>query len=190
MFAKSGLFSSRPSPPKAGVGCGLWAAGGLEVPAWHGAVWEDLRAMLAERGGENSPAINPQSCTKCGAGKNFTRTGFIGKVACTSLVFNFQFSFNCSFLGGFRDSCNSFQLAPHGANPVAPLPHRCSLELRQISGVRKRKAPAAEGNLTRPLGHYLELLKKSLMSNWECSLLHTTVHTSGAEVKALNQKII
>lgn len=55
--------------------------------------------------------------------KKFTRTGFIGEVACTSLVFNFQFTFNCSYLGTLRDSHNSFQLVPHGANPVPPLPH-------------------------------------------------------------------
>lgn len=137
---------------------------------WHGAVWEAPRVMLVERGCENSLAVNPHSRTKCSAGKNFTRTGFIGEVACTSLVFNFQFSFNCSFLGGFRDSHNPFQLAPCGANPVPPPSQGFPGAGTDLRGVRKRKAPAAEGNLTHPLGHYLELPKKSLMSGQECSL--------------------
>lgn len=116
-FTKSGLFSSSPSLPIIALGCGL-----LEV--WKHTlgtvqVYIALQMLLEEGGCKNSPTVNPHSCRKHGAGINCTRTGFIGEVACTSLVFNFQFSFNCPFLGGFKDFHNSFQLAHHGANPTA-----------------------------------------------------------------------
>lgn len=123
----------------------------MEGHPWHGIVCKAPQMLLVEGRCENSPAVNPHSCSKCGAGINCTRSGFIGEVACTSLVFNFRFSFNCPFLGGFKDFHNSFQPAHHGANPTAlpppPLPHTGSLEPRQISVEQGR------GRLLRQRGH-------------------------------------
>lgn len=146
---------------------------------------------------KNSPAVNPHSCSKCGAGINCTRTGFIGEVACTSLEFNFQFSFNCPFLGGFKDFHNSFQLVHHGANPAAlpppPLPHVGSLEPRQISAGRGRgrlllqrghNSATSSRALSRAVQEVTHVQTGVLFVRIWLRLPHTTVYTSQAAIKA------
>lgn len=101
--------------------CWLCAAAGRKTPCClkpYRGCWQ--------RGCSKSLTINPLSCSKHGTGINCSRAGFIVEVARTSLVFNFQFSFNCPFLGGFKDFHNSLQLEHLITKPTAQ-PPPCSL---------------------------------------------------------------
>lgn len=186
-FAKISLVFFSPFP--AHHRSRLRAGGGLEAHPWCGVVCKAPQMLLAEGGCENSPAVNPHSCSKRGAGINCTRTGFIGEVACTSLVFNFQFSFNCPFLGGFKDFHNSFQPAHRGANPAAllppPLPSYGFPGAEMVlCRARERKIPTSSQALSRAVREVTCVQPGVLFVRMGPRLPHRTVYTSRAARKA------
>lgn len=153
VFAKPGLFPSRRSLPRAmwAGGCRRFGSARLARRSLGSPMGDAGRKGMCKFTGPKCPVMH-QVC----AGKTCTRAGFIGEVAYTSLVFNFQFSFDCSFSGGVRDSHNSFQLVSHGANPVPPLPCRGSLELgrspcgeEEEGSCCRRESGTSPGTLSR-----------------------------------------
>lgn len=105
-------------------------------------------------------------------------------MARTSLVFNFQFSFNCPFLGGFTDFHNSFQPKHHSAHPAArPLPRGAPCTPTERGGVREAPSAMSTWALSRAAQEVTDVqLGGLLVCIWLC-LLHTAVYRSQAEIK-------